>query len=424
MRVRWNWIVGNALLALSAFLVLVEAQHHVRRAADAYDFAFFMDGARAIAAGAPLYPDGSGYLNGPSFAFVLRPLLWLDHRLAAQLWVALAMLLVPLIAVMGMRISRRTFTQRDLTIATLLLALTIPVRHTVTLGQVTLLATAVALGAWLAAGQDQVRLQALGGVLLWFAFELKPHYIWFVVLLFVWQQRWASLAATAASAALVNLVLWFAYPSAMWDSWLRLVFASRGSITSQPEQSTMGAAAVRFLGVAPGLSVAVTVAVAVAVWTITFRMVRQDANHLRAVVLVMAALPFVTPFSHPQDWVISVVALVVAIASAEDSRRSWLLPFALLLWALPDSQNLYVTPTVLSVLSIVAVGVSLAAWGRLSWGRAAWTGVLALLGLFAAELVPLRSHMQPIAALIGAMTWLALARDGHRNGAVLDAPSA
>jgi hypothetical protein len=411
-RPHWRSPLQALLVCLVFLLPLVEARYRISNAAHAFDFPFFFDAAQRLVDGKDVYQAGSGYYNGPALALALSPLTALGPAVAAQVWMSLSWALLLVLAT-ALWYHLGSAGPLPLAMIAVLLYVSLPTRHTFDLGQVTILAALTGIGTWFLAQRESHSALIGAATCLWITVELKPHYAWLLVLLLLSQRRFRVVAAVVGIVIAENLLLALWNPSATWWSWIPALYGNRGSTVEQAEQSTVGRYLVRYMDMPASLSLPMTLTALVVVLSSTVWISRRmpgrsPTTRMTLAALWMAAVPFASAFSHPQDWLLNSAALVVCLGASRDPRFRWCAVILLSLLVLPNSSNLHVqweVPTVLLLLTSLA---ALLIWPGIEPRMLVAGLTVGCLAIGIASFLPTTID-RPIVAPFGLLTWMLVA---------------
>ena len=219
----WLVLVGVAASAIAlAAIALLIAQRGIGRNYASYDLSAYVEAARRLRDGAPLYPqlaegayrlgEVNLYLYPPPVALLFTPALLVSLPIASAIWgIALTGLAVAVAAMIAGPVARE---RRPLAFAMFIGAF--PLQWELANGNLTLVTLALALVAW----RTPTRWQAAAALAL--AMGLKLLAVPATVTLAVAGRR-RLLALTGALLAAVVLVSWPFLGSA-WLDWIRLTY--------------------------------------------------------------------------------------------------------------------------------------------------------------------------------------------------------
>jgi alpha-1,2-mannosyltransferase len=279
------------------------------------DFQVFYGGAAAIAAGRSPYVGD--FVSPPWFALALAPLTLLPLPAARAVWLALNLVLLLVAAALGVELVGLRWPPRRVALAAALYAVWPPVEFGLRLGQNSLLAWVLILGALQAAQKEHDR---LSGALLALA-AVKPQLVWLfavgLAMRAAKRSRLATLVASAgtvlAGAALaVAAIAPESYPELLagqprtWNYW-------GSTVTIPPLLATVTGSPV--LAVALYLALAAVGTVMVARhWTID-----SDVPYLASISACATLL--LTPYAYPYDALLLGLPVLWLVARTADRGR-------------------------------------------------------------------------------------------------------
>lgn len=162
------------------------------------DFAAYYEGAQRLVSGEPLYRGfmGNTYIYPPLLAQSLIPMTLVSQEAASVVWFVLNIaLLIVIVAILDRRSRWRPYWW-------IITPLFFPVIEAITVGQVTIVMLALAVGAWAAANEGRKSLcGSLLAVMVWL--KIYPALL---IVYFLWKREWRVVrAAVIAGIALFLL---------------------------------------------------------------------------------------------------------------------------------------------------------------------------------------------------------------------------
>lgn len=303
------------------------------------DFAVFHGAAVRFLNGAEVYGPlvgGMPYVNGPGLSLLLVPLAPLGTTAAMGVWVGVSLaLLFVLAGVLGHG------TRGLWWLLAGVLVVSFAVRATLGNGQVGIVVAACVVGAatLIVAKRDHWVAGVLAGVLLYIGVELKPYLLVLPLLVLLLARRFVPLATVVVLVVLLNALLFTLNSGSTWWAWLESLINRASTINAESDQSSLLGVFTLNLGVPTWLALVLQVVVAVVLVVLTLRV--QLPYHDRRgwtakAAAVMALIPLISPYAHHQDWIFSVLALVILmVATGSEFFRSplaWLALACLMAW--------------------------------------------------------------------------------------------
>lgn len=267
----------------------------------------------------------TSFTGSPFSGLVLRPLTTVAEQRLGVAWTFGTLLLVVAVALIAARgvpgpLSHRT----RLLVAPAAICLTmlsVPVRSTFTLGQVSVLPVLLVLLGYLTLGHRP----RWGGLLIGFAAALQPAVLLFVPLLWLVGRR-GSAATAAGTFAGCTLLAWAAMPQDSWTYWIHhLAGAGLGAPADSTANQSLHGALLRIGLHGPGeLALLAVLSLAVAVLGLR-RAARYalDGQHLLAVALTGCVAIAVSPaaWQYQQLWIL--LAIVGRVGRRTGDRLVW-----------------------------------------------------------------------------------------------------
>lgn len=255
-------------------------------------------------------------------------------------------------------------------------------------GQVGIVVAACVVGAATLLARDRAHwsVGVLAGVLLFVGVELKPYLLVLPVLILLLARRFLPLFTVAGLVVLINAALWVTNSGSTWWAWFESLMNRASTIDAESDQSSLLGVMTVNLGVSTPVALVlhVTVAVLLAVLTLRAQVPYRDGLGWTAkAAAVMALVRLISPHAHNQDWVFSVVAMVMLIVALGSE-----------FWRTP--------------LTWIASACSMA------WGQQAPLAGVGTIGLLLLSLLLLRAPMRALAAvavlalIIQGSQWIAL----------------
>lgn len=272
-----------------------------------------------------LYGGDSSFTGTPLAGLVLKPLTRAAEQGLGIAWTLGTMVLVVALAAVAARALPGPLTSRArlfaVPVALCLLAVSIPVRNTFHLGQISILPVLLVLIGWLTAERNP----RTAGVLIGLAAAFQPAVLLFAGLLWLTGRRSAALTSLGAFAASTALA-WVVLPDDSWTYWIHhLAGVGLGEPADSLANQSLHGALLRAGLRGPVEIVLLAVLVAGVCWWALRRATRYAADGqllLAAAVTgcaVVAASP--TAWQHQLLWVL--LALVGRVGRRTGDRWMW-----------------------------------------------------------------------------------------------------
>ena len=319
-------MVLAALWAVAAALAVRQAAAVLRLPPEERltDLAAWLGDQGVLQVGGPLYDSGS-FTGTPFAGLVLKPLTRAAEQSLGVAWTLGSLLLVVALGVVAARSVPGLAESRHgrllaVPVAISLLALSVPVRNTFSLGQLSILPVLLALlGAVAGAAARRA------GVLVGLAAALQPATLLFLPLLWLSGRRRA--AAVAAGVFLgATAVAWAAMPADSWTYWVHHVAgAGLGEPADAPANQSLHGLLLR-LGLRGPVEVALFLLLAAGVAVVGLRRAAayaRDGQHLLATALTgcVAVVASPTAWQHQQLWIL--LAVVGRVGRRRTDRLVW-----------------------------------------------------------------------------------------------------
>ncbi len=310
----WRW--GPAVAEYGALLVVVAVLAAQLAGPDPRigddDFQVFYGGAAAIAAGHSPYVGD--FVSPPWFALALAPLTSLPLPAARAVWLALNLVLLLVAAALAVELVGLRWPPRRVALAAALYALWPPVEFGLRLGQNSVLAWVLILGALRAAQKEQ---ECLSGALLALA-AVKPQLVWlFAIGLAVRAGKRGRLAVLLASAGAVLAGAALAVAVAAPDSYAELLAGPPrtwnywgSTVAIPPLLATVTGS--------PVLAVALYLPLAAVGTVVVARQWAIDSDLAYLASLSACATLLLTPYAYPYDALLLGLPALWLVARAVD----------------------------------------------------------------------------------------------------------
>jgi hypothetical protein len=362
------------------------------------------------------------FVNGPGLALLLAPLAPLASEAAMGVWVGVSLALTFVVAGLLSRGTRGLWW-----LLAGVLVVSFAVRATLGNGQVGIVVAACVVGAATLIARERAHwtVGVLAGVLLYVGVELKPYLLVLPLLVLLLARRYVPLLTVAVMAVLVNAVLSAMDSESTWWAWFESVLNRASTIDAESDQSSLFGVLTLSFGAPTWFALVLQVAVAVVLVVLTLKVpipFRDGRGWTAKAAAVMALMPLISPYAHHQDWIFSVLALVILVMV--ESRDLWRNPLAwvafacLMAWGqqAPLAGVLTIAVLALSLLLLRAPQRALAAVVALSLVVQGSQWIAFELGGWQAQY----RLTSMISLLLGIVTWVvayqALRRGGSRSG--------
>ena len=303
------------------------------------DFAVFHGAAMRFLDGTEVYGPlvgGMPYVNGPGLSLLLVLLAPLGTTVAMGVWVGVSLALT-----FGLAYLLGHGTRGLWWLLAGVLVVSFAVRATLGNGQVGIVVAACVVGAatLIVVKRDHWIAGVLAGVLLYIGVEIKPYLLILPLLVLLLARRFVPLATVAVLVALINTLMLTSNSGSTWRAWLESLMNRSSTINAEVDQSSLLGVITLNLGVPAWLALVLQVVAALVLVVVTLRV--QVSYHdgrgwTAKAAAVLALIPLISPYAHYQDWIFSVLALVILIvATGSEFFRipiAWLALACLMAW--------------------------------------------------------------------------------------------
>ncbi|WP_419994581.1 bifunctional glycosyltransferase 87/phosphatase PAP2 family protein [Streptomyces boninensis] len=271
-----------------------------------------------------VYDDGA-FTGTPFNGLVLKPLTRAAEQGLGVVWTFGTLLLVVGLGVLAARALPEPVTRRTRLLtapaAVSLIALSVPVRETFTLGQTSLLPVLLALGGWWLAWRGR----SGGAALIGLAAALQPAVLLFAPVLWLTGRRGAAYYAGGTFAA-ATAAAWVAMPADSWAYWIHhIAGAGLGEPMDSAANQSLHGALLR-LGLTGPVEIAVFLLLAAAVGYFAVRRAvhyARDGQLLLAAAIAGCGAIAIAPaaWQHEQLWLL--LAVVGRTGARTRDRYVW-----------------------------------------------------------------------------------------------------
>ena len=313
------------VLALSAFVVsmIINYGKYIQG-----DFSIYFSAGKRLSEDLNLYQNESTpYVYGPLLAHLLSPFSGLNELLASRTWLILSVLAVSLSAWIICQVLLPIVYPEHILFAMTILSISFALRNNLGNGNVmAFVLLGLVMSIKLALKKENTKNAIYTALITFFIFEVKTYMALYLILFLLICKRIKSSVLTLAFMCVSNLLYFFTSQTSYID-WLRALKLRSSGLQNGSDQATI----LVFLNKLPfdsNLIYLVSVCIVyffLLAWMFRGITINKAEKRIQGLI-IFAAAPIITVFSHGQDFLISTLVLVALILrprrEVESFRRS------------------------------------------------------------------------------------------------------
>lgn len=208
-----------------------------------------------------------------------------------------------------------------------LLAVSYPVRHSLALGQVVILVLFFILISFYFHENPITEWRSwIGAASLVFAFELKPYLVIFFIFFLVFKKRYIFLLQSFIIILILNFYYYFALNTSTWINWYTAIKDRSSNLTSDGTQTTLLNLVFNNLPVNTLTAVLIYASSVLLLLFFSFKSWNLISTNSQ-IFLLFTLGPIISIYSHEQDFVFSIFAVLVVLSrNSFQSKEFWLIP--------------------------------------------------------------------------------------------------